>query len=140
MRMQKPRCVRQETALSNFDFSFYFALFRRRLPVFITVLVLAGAAFLAGISLWPVSYQATARILVESPQIPTDLAKSTVPTGAAEQFQIIQEDVLSRQNLLDLEVVKRGKAPRGLLRRKGAGLLRGGQSAWRNPEAKAQKE
>jgi len=102
MRMQKPRCVRQETALSNFDFSFYFALFRRRLPVFITVLVLAGAAFLAGISLWPVSYQATARILVESPQIPTDLAKSTVPTGAAEQFQIIQEDVLSRQNLLDL--------------------------------------
>lgn len=88
--------------MSNFDFSFYFALFRRRLPVFITVLVLAGAAFLAGISLWPVSYEATARILVESPQIPTDLAKSTVPTGAAEQFQIIQEDVLSRQNLLDL--------------------------------------
>lgn len=88
--------------MTNIDFNFYFALFRRRLPVFLTVLILAATAFLIGISLWPVSYQATARILVESPQIPTDLAKSTVPTGAAEQFQIIQQDVLSRQSLLDL--------------------------------------
>ena len=88
--------------LANFDFGFYFALFRRRLPIFATVLVLASAAFIAATSLLPVSYQATARILVESPQIPTDLARSTVPTGAAEQFQIIQEDVLSRQSILDL--------------------------------------
>ncbi|WEJ34192.1 lipopolysaccharide biosynthesis protein [Devosia sp. SD17-2] len=88
--------------MSNFDFGFYFALFRRRLPTFLTVLILAGAALFVAISLWPVSYRASARILVESPQIPTDLAKSTVPTGAAEQFQIIQEDVLSRESLLAL--------------------------------------
>ncbi|MHA6731503.1 GumC family protein [Devosia sp. A369] len=86
----------------DLDFRFYFALFRRKLPVFLTVLALVSTAFVAAIVFWPVSYQATARILVESPQIPTDLAKSTVPTGAAEQFQIIQEDVLSRQSLLDL--------------------------------------
>ena len=94
--------VKQVNAIANIDYRFYFALFCRRLPVFLTVFVLAGGVFVTATMLWPVSYQATARILVESPQIPTELAKSTVPTGAAEQFQIIQEDVLSRQSLLDI--------------------------------------
>lgn len=90
------------TALSNIDFRFYFFLFRRRLPLFTTVALLVGATGIALTLLWPPSYQATARVLVESPQIPTNLAKSTVPTNAAEQFQIIQEHVLSRASLLAL--------------------------------------
>ncbi len=89
-------------SIANIDFRFYVALFKRRLPLFLTVVALVGAVCVALAVLWPVSYQATAKILVESPQIPTDLAKSTVPTGAAEQFQIIQEDVLSRRSLLAL--------------------------------------
>lgn len=89
-------------ALSDIDFRFYLALFRRRLPLFLTVVLLAGAIGIALTLLWPPSYRATAKILVESPQIPTDLAKSTVPTNAAEQFQIIQEDVLSRASVLAL--------------------------------------
>jgi succinoglycan biosynthesis transport protein ExoP len=94
--------VRDVNAIANLDFAFYFALFRRRLPLFLGVLVVAAAILVAATTFWPVSYQATARLLVESPQIPIDLAKSTVPTGTAEQFQIIQEDVLSRQSLLAL--------------------------------------
>ena len=90
------------TALANIDFGFYLSLFWRRLPLFLIVSIL-GAAACAGLTmLLPISYQATATVLVESPQIPTDLAKSTVPTGAGEQFQIIQQDVLSRDNLLAL--------------------------------------
>ncbi len=89
-------------ALSNIDFRFYFWLFLQRLPLFLTVVVLAAGLGIALTLLWPPSYQATAKILVESPQIPADLAKSTVPTSAAEQFQIIQEDVLSRESLLAL--------------------------------------
>lgn len=89
-------------ALANIDFAFYLALFRRRLPQFLLALVLGAMICVAVVLLRPVSYEATSKILVESPQIPTDLAKSTVPTGAAEQFQIIQEDVLSRRSLLDL--------------------------------------
>ncbi|ODT82089.1 MAG: hypothetical protein ABS76_09705 [Pelagibacterium sp. SCN 64-44] len=89
-------------ALNNIDFRFYFWLFLRRLPLFLTVVVLTAGLGIALTLLWPPSYQATAKILVESPQIPADLAKSTVPTSAAEQFQIIQEDVLSRENLLAL--------------------------------------
>ncbi|MDB5586633.1 MAG: hypothetical protein JWP26_1603 [Devosia sp.] len=89
-------------ALGKIDFGFYLSLFRRRLPLFMTVAILAGAGFVALALLWPPSYQATAKILVESPQIPVDLAKSTVPTSASEQFQIIQQDVLSRDNILAL--------------------------------------
>lgn len=89
-------------ALSNIDFRFYFWLFIRRLPLFLLAAVVVGAVGVAVTLLWPPSYQATAKILVESPQIPTELAKSTVPTGAAEQFQIIQEDVLSRESVLAL--------------------------------------
>ena len=89
-------------ALSKIDFGFYFSLFLRRLPVFLGTAILSGAAFILLTLLWPATYQATAKILVESPQIPTELAKSTVPTSASEQFQIIQQDVLSRDNLLAL--------------------------------------
>lgn len=87
---------------SNIDFRFYFSLFLRRLPLFLMVVVVVGGAGAVLALLWPPSYQATAKVLVESPQIPTELAKSTVPTSAAEQFQIIQEDVLSRESLLAL--------------------------------------
>jgi uncharacterized protein involved in exopolysaccharide biosynthesis len=88
--------------MANFDIAFYLSLLRRRLPIFLLILVaVAGIGTLVTYAL-PSVYRATAKILVESPQIPTDLARSTVPTGAVEQFQIIQEDVLSRQNLVAL--------------------------------------
>lgn len=88
--------------MANLDIDFYLLLLRRRLPVFLLILVaVAGLGTLITYAL-PSVYRATAKILVESPQIPTDLARSTVPTGAVEQFQIIQEDVLSRENLLAL--------------------------------------
>ncbi|WDR02934.1 Wzz/FepE/Etk N-terminal domain-containing protein [Devosia algicola] len=89
-------------ALSNIDLRFYMWLFVRRLPLFLFVAVVTGAVAIALTLYLPRSYQATAKVLVESPQIPTDMAKSTVPTGAAERFQIIQEDVLSRHSLLAL--------------------------------------
>lgn len=88
--------------LSKLDFGFYVALFRRRLPLFLAVAIICGALFAALALFWPKSYQATAKVLVESPQIPVELAKSTVPTSAGEQFQIIQQDVLSRRSLLAL--------------------------------------
>jgi uncharacterized protein involved in exopolysaccharide biosynthesis len=94
--------VTDVNALSNIDFRFYFWLFIRRAPLFLLTAAAVGATCVTLALLWPPSYQATAKILVESPQIPTELAKSTVPTGAAEQFQVIQEDVLSRAGVLAL--------------------------------------
>ncbi|MDF2797826.1 MAG: lipopolysaccharide biosynthesis protein [Devosia sp.] len=102
MRRSRTGRVIDVNALSNIDFRFYLSLFMRRLPLFLIVMVIATTAGMIATVLRPIVFQATARILVESPQIPAELAKSTVPTSAAEQFQIIQQHVLSRDNLLTL--------------------------------------
>lgn len=84
------------------EIKFYLSLFRRRFHYFIlvfTVFVTAGG-FLA-LTL-PKVYRAQARLLVESPQIPDDLAASTVRAGASELLQIIQQRLLARANLLDI--------------------------------------
>jgi uncharacterized protein involved in exopolysaccharide biosynthesis len=88
--------------MGNFDVGFYYALFLRRLPYFLAVAVVVGCVGTAVVYLIPTVYMATARILVESPQIPTSMARSTVPTGPMEQFQIIEQDVMSRDSLLGL--------------------------------------
>lgn len=88
--------------MGNIDIGFYLALFRRRLPYFAAVALVAGLVGTLVVYTIPTVYMATARILVESPQIPTTMARSTVPTGPMEQFQIIEQDVMSRDSLLDL--------------------------------------
>lgn len=65
--------------------------------------------------LLPAEYEAKATLLVRSPQIPTNLASSTVTTQAPEQLQIIQQRMFTRENLLDianqLQVFDRFKRP-----------------------------
>lgn len=86
----------------TFDLRFYLQRFWRRFPWF---LIIAAGIAAVGITLsvvLPPAYRAQARLLVESPQIPTELASSTVDTGAPEALQIIQQRMLTRANLLDL--------------------------------------
>lgn len=84
------------------DLRFYFALFLRRLPYFL-VFVVAGTAIGVALALTlPPSYEAQARLVVESEQIPDELAASTVRTEASEQLQIIQQRILTRDTLLDM--------------------------------------
>lgn len=84
------------------DFRFYLALLVRRLP-YILILTMAGVAVGLGLALTlPPEYQANARLVVESEQIPGDLAESTVRTGAIEQLQIIEQRIKARDTLLDM--------------------------------------
>jgi polysaccharide biosynthesis transport protein len=84
------------------DIRYLFEIVRRRFYLFlIPVLLLAGLGTLGVMSL-PAIYTADAKILVESQQIPSDLVKSTVTTLANERIQIIQQRVLTRDNLLGL--------------------------------------
>lgn len=65
--------------------------------------VMIGAPLAAGIAyILPPVFVSTARILVESQQIPSDLARSTVTASAAERLEIIQQRLLTRQNLIDV--------------------------------------
>lgn len=84
------------------DLRFYLALVLRRLP-YILILTVAGAAVGLGLALTlPPEYRANARLVVESEQIPGNLAESTVTTAANEQLQIIEQRIKARDTLLDM--------------------------------------
>lgn len=84
------------------DIRYYLSICWRRLPIFLPIAAIAAAAsFFYAISL-PAKYQSSAVLLVESAQISEGLAQSTIEVSPNEQLQIIQQRLMTRQNLLDL--------------------------------------
>ena len=80
--------------------SYYWQLFKRRwayffLP-FLTILIVGVGAAL----LWPPTYLAEGKILVQSQQIPSELVRSTVTSAAQERIQVIQQRTMTRDNLI----------------------------------------
>ena len=75
---------------------------RRRwfLPL-ITIAIGLPIGLVVAYSIPPV-YQASASILVESQQIPTDLVRSTVEQSTQERITLIQQRLFTRQTLLEL--------------------------------------
>lgn len=84
------------------DFRFYLSLFLRRLHYFLIVLFLGSAVGLTLAWVLPPVFKAEALLVVESPQIPGDMAASTVQTAATEQLQIIQQRILTRDRLIEM--------------------------------------
>lgn len=84
------------------DLRFYLSLFMRRLPYFLLFVAIGTAVGGTLAAVLPPLYEAQARLLVESEQIPDDLAASTVRTQATEQLQIIQQRILTRDVLLEM--------------------------------------
>lgn len=84
------------------DAKFLLRLFLRRLHYFLLVALPVAAAGLWLAYSLPASYSAQARLLVESPQVPSDLAASTMRAETAEVLQVIAQRLLTRANLLDL--------------------------------------
>ncbi len=68
------------------ELRFYFAVFVRRLHYFLAVFVMVSAASLTVANILPPVYTSQTRLLVESPQIPTELAAPTVRTAAPESL------------------------------------------------------
>lgn len=84
------------------EVKFYLSLFLRRFHYFLLVfIVFVTTGGILALTL-PEVYRAQARLLVESPQIPDDLAASTVRAGSSELLGIIQQRLLTRANLLDI--------------------------------------
>ncbi|MGB5260823.1 MAG: Wzz/FepE/Etk N-terminal domain-containing protein [Gammaproteobacteria bacterium] len=84
------------------DFGDYLAAFRRRRGL---IGLVAGLILLLGLItafVWPPTYQASATILIEEQEIPTDLIQSTVTSYAAQRIQVISQRVMSRTNLLEI--------------------------------------
>ena len=84
------------------DLRYFWQLLRRRIPM-IVILTTIGTALGLGIALTlPPNYESQAVLIVESEQIPDELAASTVRTNEVEALQIIRQRILSREVLLDL--------------------------------------
>jgi polysaccharide biosynthesis transport protein len=86
----------------NVDLKFYLSIFMRRVPYFLVIAAFLSAIGIAVASMLPPVYRSTAAILVESQQIPGDLARSTVPIDPMEQIQIIEQRMMTRANILTL--------------------------------------
>ena len=86
----------------SFDPKFYLSMVVRRLPAVIAILVATTLLGLLWAYVAPPVYRAEARLLVESPQIPDELAASTVRSSPAEILLSIQERLLTKTNLMAL--------------------------------------
>lgn len=84
------------------DPRFYLSMVLRRLPAVIAILVATTLLGLFWAYTAPPVYRAEARLLVESPQIPDELAASTVRSSPAEILLSIQERLLTKTNLMAL--------------------------------------
>ncbi len=96
--------------MNNLDLKYYFAIFRRWLLFGLIVWGTITAAAVTVAVLLPAVYRSTATILVESQQISEALAQSTVDISSIEQIQVLQQQLLTRTNLLqiakDFEIFK----------------------------------
>lgn len=84
------------------DLSYYLRVFLRRLHYVLLFLVLGGGIGGALAVLLPTVYRAEARLVVESEQIPGNLAESTVQVEPTEQLEIIRQRILTRETLIDM--------------------------------------
>jgi uncharacterized protein involved in exopolysaccharide biosynthesis len=82
------------------NISFYLSVFRQRLGYFLLPVVLVTTVGTLAAFLLPSVYVGVAKILVESPRISADLARSAVPTDAIEQLQILEQELSTRVSLL----------------------------------------
>ena len=78
------------------------AVLRRRWHLFALSVVVISAVSLAIAVLLPPVYVSSARILVESQQIPEEFVRSSVTSAADERIQVIQQRVMTRSNLLTI--------------------------------------
>ena len=80
----------------------YLRALLRRIWIILAVFLLGSVLAVAVAYVLPPVYESTAKILVESQQIPEELAQTTVRASVAERLQLIEQRLMTRDNLLDL--------------------------------------
>ncbi len=88
--------------LNELDPRFFLSIFLRRFPVFLLTAILIFSGFAAAAVLLPPTYTSKAKILVESQQIPQNLVQSTVTSHATERLRVIEQRLMTRENLLEI--------------------------------------
>jgi polysaccharide chain length determinant protein (PEP-CTERM system associated) len=86
----------------NIDIKFYLKLLLRRLPLLLPIVMICTLVGAVMAVRAPTSFETSARLLVEDPEIPGSLAASTVQTDPGATIEIIRQRLLTRANLLDI--------------------------------------
>ncbi len=84
------------------DPKFLLSIFLRRLPWFLTVAATVSVIGVTVALVLPEKFRSGALLLFESEQIPDELAPSTVRTGATEQLKILEQQLSTRANMLEI--------------------------------------
>jgi len=82
--------------------AFYFAIFLSRIHWFILIFGIVSAASITISRLLPAVYVSNTQLLVESSQIPSQLAAPTIQVNPIEELQVIEQRLMTRVNLLDI--------------------------------------
>jgi polysaccharide chain length determinant protein (PEP-CTERM system associated) len=88
--------------MNGSDIRYYLSRFWSRFPLFVLLALVPAVAGIALAWMLPPVYRSAATILVEGAQIPTELATTTVQTAAQEQVRVIEQRMMTRDNLLGI--------------------------------------
>ena len=80
--------------------AYYLELIQRRWLYFLIPFLLIAPVGIGIARLLPAVYFSEGKILVESQQIPTELVRPTVTSGAQERIQVIEQRTMTRDNLV----------------------------------------
>ena len=78
------------------------SIIKRRALYFIIPFLFIAAVGAFGVLAWPANYISEGKILVQSPEIPADLVRPTVVSFANERVQVLEQRVMTRDNLVAL--------------------------------------
>jgi len=79
---------------------YYLGVVKRRLLHFLVPVTLIAPAGVAVVMLLPAIYLSQGKILVESQRIPTELVRPTVTSLAAERIQVMEQRLMTRDNIM----------------------------------------
>lgn len=77
------------------------AVKRRRWRLIIPAVLVVIIAAVVAISI-PAVYESTATVLIEEPEVPREFIQSTITSFAAQRLQVIQQRVMTTQNLVSI--------------------------------------
>ncbi len=77
------------------------AVLRRKFRLIIPAVIIVTISLIVA-AVTPAVYRSTGTVLIEEPEIPREFIRSTITSFAAERLQVIQQRVMTTQNLISI--------------------------------------
>jgi len=77
------------------------AVLRRKLRLIIPAVIIVSVSLVVA-AVMPAVYRSTGTVLIEEPEVPREFIRSTITSFAAERLQIIEQRVMTTQNLISI--------------------------------------